>query len=201
MESTRTRHTTEVGGFIPVGTTCKCVTQPAWNKPLACKAKTLQIDVAINLINAVPVQTYWMLNFTAAQMELSRGKKFGLCIHLTIGARVVSVMKETQGKQKSGPGLCDWEGRDGTMRVELELWILGIIGVSWNLQVHLEEQEKGVRGQCKKVKASSRFLKVYRNTWWRTTLTESNTLSPHSWWQMVMLSLWAEEEGSSVGES
>lgn len=58
-----------------------------------------------------------------------------------------------------------------------------------------------MRGQCKKVKgenlgdaveikkkkktkkvklASRRFLEVYRNTWCRTTLTESNTVSPHS---------------------
>lgn len=33
VESNRTRHTTEAGGFIPVGTACKCVTQSAWNKP------------------------------------------------------------------------------------------------------------------------------------------------------------------------
>lgn len=45
-------------------------------------------------------------------MDLSREKKFGLCIHSAVGVHMMSVMEETQGKQKS-PGLCDWEGRDG----------------------------------------------------------------------------------------
>lgn len=56
----------------------------------------------INLINAVAVQTYWMPNFTAAQMDFCRKNKFGLCSHSPIGARMMSVMEEMQGKQKSG---------------------------------------------------------------------------------------------------
>lgn len=92
----------------------------------------------ISLVNAVAVQTYWMLNFIAAQMDFSREKKFGLCICSAVGSHVTSVMEETQGKQKS-PGLCDCEGRDGTMRAELELWIVDIRGVSWNQQAHLEK--------------------------------------------------------------
>lgn len=41
-----------------------------------------------------------------------------------------SVMEDTQRDSPKAPGLCDWEGIEGTMRVELELSILGIIGVS-----------------------------------------------------------------------
>lgn len=45
MEQNRTRHSTEAGGFISAGAACKGVTQPAWNKLLAGKAKALQSKV------------------------------------------------------------------------------------------------------------------------------------------------------------
>jgi len=39
-----------------------------------------------------------------------------------------SVVEDTQKDSPKSPGLCDWEGIDGTMRVGLELSIVGIMG-------------------------------------------------------------------------
>lgn len=63
-----------------------------------CKAKAPHIDVPMNLINAVVVQTYRMFNFSAAQMDFSRERKFVLCIHSAIGAHMMCVMEERANK-------------------------------------------------------------------------------------------------------
>lgn len=41
-----------------------------------------------------------------------------------------SVMEDTQKDSPKAPGLCDWGGICGTMRVELQLSIVGMMGVS-----------------------------------------------------------------------